>query len=174
MPSISSLLLTLTLVPLACTQSDWDTAYGKANASLSKLSLNEKVGVVTGIGWYQGPCVGNTQAPSSIPYPSLCLQDSPLGVRFANPVSAFPAGINAGATWDRSLINARGAAIGAEAKGLGVHVSLGPVAGPLGKIPNGGRNWEGFGADPYLSGVAMQEAIVGLQSSGVQACAKVR
>lgn len=44
--------------------------------------------------------------------------------------------------------------------------------GALGKIPNGGRNWEGFAADPYLTGVAMANAIKGMQDAGVQACAK--
>ena len=153
--------------------SEWDDAYTKAQTALSKLSQNEKAGIVSGVTWEGGPCVGNTYAASSINYPSLCLQDSPLGIRFANPVTAFPAGINAGATWDRSLLYSRGAAMGAEAKGLGVHVQLGPVAGPLGKNPDGGRNWEGFSVDPYLSGVAMEETIRGMQDSGVQACAKV-
>ena len=36
----------------------------------------------------------------------------------------------------------------------------------------GGRNWEGFGADPYLSGEASYETIVGVQSVGVQGSAK--
>jgi beta-glucosidase len=151
-------------------QSDpWSDAYSKASTALSKLSLSEKVGIVTGTKWQGGPCVGTTTKPNSINYPSLCLQDGPLGVRFANPVTAFPAGINAGATWDISLIKARGTALGAEAKGLGVHNLLGPgrfpksqlqdltccgtlakknkftVAGPLGKNALGGRNWEGFG-----------------------------
>jgi beta-glucosidase len=154
--------------------SGWDAAYGKARVALSKLNQTEKVGIVTGVEWTHGPCVGNTFQPSSIKYPSLCLQDSPLGTRFAHPVTAFPAGINAGATWDRSLIHARGLAMSAEAKGLGVNVQLGPVAGPLGKIPNSGRIWEGFSNDPYLSGVAMEEAIQGMLNSGVLACAKVR
>ncbi|KAJ5085986.1 hypothetical protein N7532_010757 [Penicillium argentinense] len=152
--------------------SGWDAAYSKAQAALQKLSQAEKAGIATGVTWEGGPCVGNTYAPSSIDYPSLCLQDSPLGIRFANPVTAFPAGINAGATWDRSLLYSRGVAMGAEAKGLGVHVQLGPVSGPLGKNPDGGRNWEGFSVDPYLSGVAMEETIRGMQDSGVQACAK--
>lgn len=152
----------------------WDAAYSKAQKALLKLNETEKVGIATGVGWQGGPCVGNTYPAGSIGYPSLCLQDSPLGIRFANPVTAFPAGINAGATWDRSLLYARGAAMGKEAKGLGVHVQLGPVAGPLGKNPDGGRNWEGFTVDPYLSGVAMEETIQGMQDSGVQACAKVR
>ncbi|CAI7609676.1 unnamed protein product [Penicillium bialowiezense] len=150
----------------------WDQAYAKAKVALQKLNQTEKVGIATGVTWEGGPCVGNTYAPESIDYPSLCLQDSPLGIRFANPVTAFPAGINAGATWDRDVFYARGAAMGQEAKELGVHVQLGPVAGPLGKNPDGGRNWEGFSVDPYLSGVGMEQTIQGMQDSGVQACAK--
>ncbi|CAG8094132.1 unnamed protein product [Penicillium olsonii] len=150
----------------------WDAAYAKAQIALQKLNQTEKVGLATGVTWEGGPCVGNTYAPESIDYPSLCLQDGPLGIRFANPVTAFPAGINAGATWDRDLLYARGAAMGRESKGLGIHVQLGPASGPLGKNPDGGRNWEGFSVDPYLSGVGMEETIQGMQDSGVQACAK--
>jgi beta-glucosidase len=151
----------------------WDQAYQRATADLQKLTQNEKIGMVTGVKWQGGPCVGNTYAPQSIPYPSLCLQDGPLSIRFANPVTVFPAGINAGATWDRELIRSRGAAMSAEAKGLGVNVQLGPALGALGKIPSGGRNWEGFSSDPYLMGIATAETIQGMQGSGVQACAKV-
>ncbi|KAL3426525.1 Beta-glucosidase cel3A [Phlyctema vagabunda] len=151
---------------------DWAAAYSKANTALTKLSQSEKVSMVTGVGWQKGPCVGNTGAVSSIGFPALCLQDGPLGVRNAKQVSAFPAGITAGSTWDTGLLYARGNALGAESKALGVHVQLGPVAGPLGKIPVGGRNWEGFSVDPYLSGVAMASTIQGMQSAGVQACAK--
>ena len=39
-------------------------------------------------------------------------------------------------------------------------------------MPAGGRNWEGFSPDPYLTGVAMAETIKGIQDSGVIACAK--
>ena len=36
----------------------------------------------------------------------------------------------------------------------------------------GGRNWEGAGADPFLSGVHSSQNIQGIQSKGVIACAK--
>ncbi|KAH8649701.1 beta-D-glucoside glucohydrolase [Tricladium varicosporioides] len=157
---------------LAAGTGDWATAYTKARATIEKLSQADKVGMVSGVGWQKGPCVGNTEKVDSIGYPALCLQDGPLGVRYPQNVTAFPAGITAGSTWDRSLIYARGFALGEEAKALGVHVQLGPVAGPLGKIPRGGRNWEGFSNDPYLAGVGMAETIQGMQSAGVQACAK--
>ena len=35
-----------------------------------------------------------------------------------------------------------------------------------------GRNWESFGGDPFLAGETAYETILGLQQSGVQACAK--
>lgn len=164
--------LSLTTPALAQTF-DWSTAYTKANASLAKLSLQDKVNIVTGVGWDKGPCVGNTLAISSINYPQLCLQDSPLGIRFGKGSTAFTPGIQAASTWDIDLIRQRGQFMGAEAKGAGVHVQLGPVAGPLGKIAQGGRNWEGFGPDPYLTGICMAETIQGMQGSGVQATAKV-
>lgn len=173
--SVAALLTSAAALANAQASASWSSAYSQASAALGQLSQNDKIGIVTGTEWEKGPCVGNTAKPSGLSsYPSLCLQDGPLGIRYANPVTAFPAGTNAGLTWDRSLINQRGVALGAESKGLGVNVQLGPVAGPLGKIPEGGRGWEGFATDPYLSGAAMFETISGMQSSGVQACAKVR
>jgi beta-glucosidase len=59
-----------------------------------------------------------------------------------------------------------------EFRGKGAHVALGPVVGPLGRSPFAGRNWEGFSPDPYLSGVLVEDTIVGMQSIGVQACVK--
>lgn len=61
--------------------------------------------------------------------------------------------------------------MGEEHVGKGVHVALGPMMN-LGRVAEGGRNWEGFGADPYLAGEAAYETILGMQSAGVQACAK--
>lgn len=42
----------------------------------------------------------------------------------------------------------------------------------MGRSAYSGRNWEGFSPDPYLSGVAMEESILGIQDAGVQATAK--
>lgn len=57
--------------------------------------------------------------------------------------SAFPSGMNAAATWSTRLIRSRGMAMGMEERYKGVDMQLGPVAGPLGRVPEGGRNWEG-------------------------------
>ena len=62
--------------------------------------------------------------------------------------------------------------MGAEHRLKGVDVQLGPVSGPLGRSPEGGRNWEGFSPDPVLSGIMMAETVKGIQSEGVIACSK--
>lgn len=122
--------------------------------------------------WEGEVCVGNTGSVPRLGLRALCLQDSPVGVRFADWVSAFPSGLTVAATWDRRLMYDRGVAMGQEAKGKGIDVQLGPVAGPIGRAPAGGRNWEGFSPDPVLTGVGMAETIAGIQSVGVIATAK--
>ena len=116
--------------------------------------------------------MGNTGAVPRLGLRAFCLQDSPVGIRGTDYNSVFPSGQTAAATWDRALINKRGYGIGSEAKGKGVTVLLGPVAGPIGRAPAGGRNWEGFSPDPVLTGVGMSESIKGIQDAGTIACAK--
>ncbi|KAL8720085.1 MAG: hypothetical protein Q9225_002992 [Loekoesia sp. 1 TL-2023] len=151
---------------------NWTTAYERARAFVSQLTLLEKVNLTTGVGWQSERCVGQTGAIPRLGFRSLCLQDSPLGVRFTDYNSAFPAGVNVAATFDRGLAFARGQAMGQEHRGKGVDIQLGPVAGPLGRSPEGGRNWEGFSPDPALTGIMMAQTIQGIQGAGVIACAK--
>ena len=147
----------------------WAEAHSKAQQFIAGWSVEDKVNSVTGVGWQNGRCVGNIGAVGS--WPGLCLEDSPLGVRLTDFVTAFPAGITVASTWNRTLLRARAAAMGAEFRGKGVHVALGPMVN-MGRIAQGGRNWEGFGADPYLTGEGAYETVLGLQQAGVQACAK--
>lgn len=150
----------------------WADSYAKAASLVRRMSLVEKVNVTTGTGWMMGLCVGNTGPVPRLGFPSLCLQDGPLGLRFADNITAFPAGVTVGATWDKELMYQRGRALGREARLKGVNVLLGPSMGPLGRLPAGGRNWEGFGADPVLQGIAAAQTIKGIQDEGVMATAK--
>ncbi|GAP90060.1 putative glycoside hydrolase family 3 protein [Rosellinia necatrix] len=150
----------------------WEEAYGKAREFVSQLTLAEKVNLTTGIGWLSGQCVGETGGVPRLGLRQLCMQDSPLGIRFGDFASAFTSGQTVAASFDRGLMYRRGKAMGEEHKGKGVNVVLGPVAGPLGRAPTGGRNWEGFSPDPYLTGVGMSETTKGIQDAGVVACAK--
>ncbi|KAH8985169.1 beta-glucosidase [Lactarius akahatsu] len=146
----------------------WRDAYTLATAKVVGFTLEQKVSIATGLGYHGGRCNGNIGIVDS--FPGLCIEGSSLGVRDADFVTAFPAPINAAATWQRGLLRARGAAMGAEHAGKGVNIALSPMMN-LGRVAQGGRNWEGFGADPFLASVSAYETILGLQSSGVQAAA---
>lgn len=56
--------------------------------------------------------------------------------------------------------------------GLVADTSRSPSTGPMSRSAWSGRNWEGFSPDPYLSGVAMGQSVLGIQDAGVQATAK--
>ncbi|KAF9872364.1 glycosyl hydrolase family 3 N terminal domain-containing protein [Colletotrichum karsti] len=151
----------------------WDTAVSKAADFTARLNLTEKTLVVTGrLGLEAGGCIGNIPPIERVGFRGLCLLDGPTALDRADLISVFPAGITTAASWDKELIYQRGKALGEEFRDKGVHVGLGPVAGPLGRNQLGGRNWEGFSVDPYLTGVAMRLTIRGMQDAGVQACAK--
>lgn len=152
--------------------SDWSDAYEKAYQVVSNMTLAEKVNLTTGTGFFMGPCVGQTGSAPRFGIPNLCLQDSPLGIRATDHITAFPPGLSVGATFNKELMYNRGVGIGEEARGKGVNVQLGPVVGPLGRKPRGGRNWEGFGADPTLQAIGGAETIKGMQSTGAIAALK--
>ncbi|ORY23209.1 glycoside hydrolase superfamily [Naematelia encephala] len=149
----------------------WEKAHARARSRLENWTAQEKVNLTTGAGWEIGRCVGNIPPIPSQNFPGLCLEDSPTGVRFADYVSAFPAGHNVASTFDKNLMYAHAYAMGEEFRGKGVHVALAPMTN-MGRVAAGGRNWEGFGGDPYLSGWATEMSTKGLQDAGVQACAK--
>lgn len=158
--------------PLGGTMKRWEESYIKAANLVEKMSLVEKVNITTGTGWEMGLCVGNTAPAMHVGFPSLCLQDGPLGLRFVDNITASPAGITVGATWNKELMYKRGRMLGLESRSKGVNVLLGPSVGPLGRSPAGGRNWEAFGIDPVLQGLAAAETIRGIQEEGVMATIK--
>jgi beta-glucosidase len=123
--------------------------------------------------WMGERCVGNVGSIPRLGMRGLCMQDGPVGIRFTDYNSVFPSPQLSAASFDRGLLYRRGEAIANEGRGKGVDVLLAPVAGPIGRAPAGGRNWEGFSVDPYLTGVGMAESIKGMQEgAGIIACAK--
>jgi beta-glucosidase-like glycosyl hydrolase len=158
--------------PQGGTQPQWSASYKKAETLVKQMTLPEKINITTGTGWQMGLAVGNTGPAIHVGFPGLALQDGPLGLRFADNATAFPAGITVGATFNKELMYLRGKAHGQEARMKGVNVLLGPCVGPIGRMPAGGRNWEGFGADPVLSGIAAAQTIKGIQENGVMATIK--
>ncbi|KXH25230.1 hypothetical protein CSIM01_04174 [Colletotrichum simmondsii] len=158
---------------LSCAAPAWDEASVAAKDFVSQLTTVEKIGLVTG--GYSSPnlsCVGTIGSIERLGFEGVCYSDGPSGYSRSDCVSVFPAGISTAATWDKDLMYRRAVALGEEFRAKGAHVHLGPSSGPLGRHAVGGRNWEGFGPDPYLAGVSMNASVIGIQSVGVQACSK--
>lgn len=134
----------------------WDEALSKAQAMVSQMSLEEKVNITGGYGSKTTGCSGNVPAIDRVELPGMCVQDGPAGVRGAEGVSGYPAGVHVGAryvltslldsvctsadiySWNKSHAYDRAYAMAGEFKRAGATVSLGPaVLGPLGRIARG-------------------------------------
>ncbi|MDG9724367.1 glycoside hydrolase family 3 C-terminal domain-containing protein [Streptomyces sp. DH41] len=115
--------------------------------------------------------------------PSMLLTDGPHGVRRqvdsadalgiapSEPATCFPPAVALAQSWDRDLVERVGAALGAEARALGVDVLLGPGIN-IKRDPRCGRNFEYYSEDPLLSGELGAAWVKGLQSRGVGASLK--
>jgi len=135
----------------------------KVDALIARMTLEEKIQMVHGV--RRRGFIGYVPAIPRLGIPELALTDGPAGVRHG-PGTAFPAPVALAATWDRSLAHEYGAALGAETKAKGQNVLLGPMVNIV-RVPEGGRNFETFGEDPYLTAQIATAEIRGIQSQGV-------
>jgi beta-glucosidase len=114
--------------------------------------------------------------------PSIKMADGPMGIRsWAGPSkitkaspfnsTAFPAGIAVAATWDPAVAQSVGQAIGQEVRAIGRDMILGPTVN-IQRVPLWGRNFEGYGEDPYLAAQMGVAYIKGVQGEGVIATVK--
>lgn len=143
---------------------------GAGRELLSALSLEQKIGLLTGVDNFSLP------GQPLIGLRPLVMSDGPAGVRgaFLDPAdrsSSLPAPIALAASWDPELIEQVAAQLGREARAKGIHIVLGPTVN-LARTPFGGRGFESFGEDPVLAGRAAAAWVRGLQSAGVAATAK--
>jgi len=147
---------------------------------LGRMTLQEKVAMLSGADWMR------TVPNERLGIPSIKMADGPLGIRsWAGPSSetnamvakaevtttAFPAGVAMAATWDTELLQSEGQAIGQEVKAVGRDMILGPTVN-INRTPLWGRNFEGYGEDPYLTSRLAVAYIKGVQGEGVIATVK--
>src|SRR2546421_8298892 len=138
---------------------------------LRQMTLQEKVAMLAGTNtWYTVPV-------ERLGIPSLKMSDGPNGARGAGGFTGgvksacFPAEILLASTWDTDLIERVGQALAREAKLKGAQVLLAPTVN-IQRSPLGGRNFESFSEDPYLSARLAVAYIKGLQGEGVGASIK--
>jgi len=138
---------------------------------LGQMTLQEKVALLAGThDWYTVPV-------ERLGIPSLKMTDGPNGARgaggFTGGVKAacFPAEISLASTWNIDLLERIGQALAREAQMKGAQVLLAPTVN-IQRSPLGGRNFECFSEDPYLSARLAVAYITDLQQEGVGASIK--
>jgi beta-glucosidase len=136
---------------------------------IKTLTLDEKVSLLSGFNsWY-------TNKIEKKNIPSIKMSDGPNGVRgdsnSGKSSACFPCAISIGSTWDLSLIKDIGIALGEEAQAKDVDVLLGPTIN-IHRHPLGGRHFESFSEDPFLTGKIATNYVQGVQSKNVAACLK--
>lgn len=149
---------------------DPKAARGKVAQILESLSLEEKCTLLSGKNMWE------THEIPRLGIRSLKTSDGPAGVRGSRwtdgtHTTFIPCGMSLAATFDPDLVRQVGNILGTEARSKGAHVLLGPTMN-LSRSPLGGRNFENFGEDPYLTGTMAIAYIQGVQSEGVGACMK--
>ncbi|MEK7412992.1 MAG: glycoside hydrolase family 3 C-terminal domain-containing protein [Planctomycetota bacterium] len=136
---------------------------------LAMMTLEEKAGMLAGTDdWH-------LRGIPRLGIPSIRVADCGHGVSLcgdrASPATCFPTGVGMAATWNETLMERAGAAIGRETRALGCSIMLGPKIN-LHRIPLNGRCFETFAEDPVLAGRLAGALIRGIQSAGVAACVK--
>jgi beta-glucosidase len=138
---------------------------------MAQMTQDQKLTLLHGNG-SSSPYVGNTSAIPSLCVPALGLQDGPGGPGDGlGGVTQLPAPVAGAATFDPALEQQYGVVAGAEFKGKGVDVALGPTLN-IDRDPRWGRGFESFSEDPYLTSQMAVAQIKGVQSQGVMAQAK--
>lgn len=149
----------------------WSESEDLAKAFVEEMTLDEKIGMVTGSQNSFGPCVGYLEPIERLGFKGMCFQDGPAGVRSAKHSTTFPSGLNIASTFDPEIMKKIGVAIGEEARAKGVNTILGPAMNMY-RSPAAGRNWEGYGEDTYLASIASKNVVAGIASQGVLATIK--
>ena len=139
-------------------------------ALLHQMSLEEKVHLLTGETAFTLP--GN----DSIGLAPLAFSDGPTGVRGlkfigGEPVALFPNATLIAASWDDSIAEQVGHMLAEEAQRQHIHVVLGPTIN-LHRSPLGGRLFEAYSEDPYLTGRTAVGYVKAMQRAGTAACLK--
>lgn len=163
---------------------------------LAAMTLDEKMQQLVGA---PGPiaeipaCYGARHVPgiARLGIPTFRITNGPVGVGQSDCVpantpnlpraammstasakaTALPSAMAVAASFDRAVATKFGDVIGVETRNHALHVLEGPGLN-LARVPQGGRNFEYFGEDPFLTGTMAVAEIRAMQRHGVIAMAK--
>ena len=140
---------------------------------IQKMTLEEKAGLCSGLdSWHTKPV-------ERLGVPSIMVSDGPHGLRKQigdganDSISAvcFPTGCAVAASFDRTLFERLGDALGRECRAEDVAIVLGPAIN-MKRSPLCGRNFEYLSEDPYLAGEEAAAYVAAIQRHDVGVCVK--
>lgn len=144
----------------------------EAKSLLLQLTRTQKVRLLSGASmWTLKPV-------HSLGLPKIWISDGPHGVRKQHDewvtellsgrieATCFPTASCLACSWDPSLLEQIGQALGRECRANSVSVLLGPGVNLI-RHPCGGRNFEYFSEDPFLTGRMAAALVQGVQSQGI-------
>ncbi|HTR28751.1 MAG TPA: glycoside hydrolase family 3 C-terminal domain-containing protein [Puia sp.] len=171
----TALLLTASF---ARAQSTADQALeAKINATISKLTLEEKIGLL------HANSIFGTAGVERLGIPGLMTDDGPLGVRedvkegwgsanlTTDSATFFPNGSALAASWNPSLAYRFGHDMGEEARARKKYIMLAPAFN-ITRTPLCGRTYEYYSEDPLLNSELAVQVVKGIQSQDIAACVK--
>ncbi|MGO4542835.1 glycoside hydrolase family 3 C-terminal domain-containing protein [Paenibacillus sp. 2TAB19] len=148
-----------------------------ARKLVAQMTLEEKAGMCSGLD------VWHLKGVERLDIPSIMVANGPNGLHkqagsseglnMGNgiPSTCFPSAAALASSWNRELLHEVGVALGEVCQAEDVAVLLGPGTN-IKRSPLGGRNFEYFSEDPYLSSELAASQIQGVQSQGVGASLK--
>ncbi len=161
----------------------------KVKQIIETLTLEEKASLCSGLGLWQ------TKPIEEKGIPEIWMADGSNGVRIMKPVNqerkqdtsdflkvtdltqnsptitnqyeavCYPSGACLASTWNRELVWEMGRALGDECRYFKVNLLLAPGIN-IKRSPLGGRGYEYYSEDPYLTGVIAENLIAGVQETG--------
>ena len=138
-------------------------------AAASDLTVAEQAMLTAGVDMW------HTAGVERLGIAGFGVTDGPSGARgsqFTGSSSTLlPCGTALASTWNRELIGRVGRLLGDEARAKGASVLLAPTVN-LHRHPLGGRNFECYSEDPYLTAEIAVAFIEGVQSRGVGCAVK--
>lgn len=145
---------------------------------IDRMDLEQKCALLSGKSAF------GTRAYPKLGIPELQFSDGPHGLRHQDPklanhlgiggslpATCFPTAVTVANSWDPSLAERLGKALGEEAADQGVNAVLGPGL-CIKRSPLCGRDFEYLSEDPFLAGQMAAGYVRGIQANGVAACPK--
>jgi beta-glucosidase len=150
----------------------------KINSIVSKMTLEEKIGML------HGNALFSSGGVPRLGIPELTCDDGPLGIReeikrfdwasagwTTDSATFLPNGSAIAATWNPVMANRYGVVLGEEANARKKVVMLSPAFN-ICRMPLCGRTYEYYSEDPYLNSLLAVQSVKGIQSQHVAACIK--